>query len=402
MKNYLLPIYHSKFKPWIKWWLLKQLELRSKTLSDWIEGTTPITITGAFKEKIQNLELEGNTSQTGTPTPDNPIPVQVVKGHNVIKINTTEYPLDLKSKNLFDGVFRQGNRFDSGLSDTTRLFTTQNYPVKSGITYTISTTLNTSVYKFAVNLSSIPYPIPNVQPSPQFYDSGWKTLSSFTFTPNQDGYFAITVAQLNGTSALTPLDISSFTWQLEEGEAATTYEPYYDYELCKIGDDYSDYILPDTNGYKILKSVRKVLDNGTANWVRGGFGTNPYYLQVDNMKIPTNTTPNYVLCNLFKGVAYKDRTVSGDNIIYADISWGLYVRNTSYANVTDFKTMLASNPITIYYVLDTPTTETITNTNLIAQLNAIYNAEFKNGTNTITQTPSDLPFILHFKYYKKG
>ena len=44
----------------------------------------------------------------------------------------------------------------------------------------------------------------------------------------------------------------------------------------------------------------------------------------------------------------------------------------------------------------------ITDTNLIEQLEAIKNETLISGTNEITQTPSDLPFILNFKYYMKG
>ena len=56
----------------------------------------------------------------------------------------------------------------------------------------------------------------------------------------------------------------------------------------------------------------------------------------------------------------------------------------------------------IYYNLDTSETTEITETNLVNQLEAIYNAKLQSGTNTITQTPSDLPFYLNFQYYEKG
>ena len=98
------PIYRNKkLLPWVKYWLIKGNKVTPKVISDWIEGTTPITITGAYKGSTLNpLELEGNTSQTGTPTPDNPIPVQVVKGDNYININGNSYRVDFGGKNLFD------------------------------------------------------------------------------------------------------------------------------------------------------------------------------------------------------------------------------------------------------------------------------------------------------------
>lgn len=44
----------------------------------------------------------------------------------------------------------------------------------------------------------------------------------------------------------------------------------------------------------------------------------------------------------------------------------------------------------------------ITDTYLVNQLNAIIEDKLISGTNKITQNPSDLPFILNFKYYMKG
>lgn len=181
------------------------------------------------------------------------------------------------------------------------------------------------------------------------YISGFSyaTRTTITFTtPSNESYSLVSV----GTNPAQTGQYDINFMQIEVGSTASPYMPY------------------GTHNWYIEKNIGKVVDNGTANWARGSFGTNPYYLQVSNMKIPTDSTPNYVFCNLFKGVAYKDRTISGDNIVYADMSFGLYIRNTTYATLSDFTTFLASNPITIYYVLANPTYEIITNDNLIEQL----------------------------------
>ena len=163
------------------------------------------------------------------------------------------YPLYLGVENLFDGVFRQGNRYSTGLSDTTRLFTTQNYQVKSGVSYTISTSLDTSIYKYAINLSATEWPIAGG--TSYYYDSGWIYARSFTFTPTQDGYLGITVSKTNGTDSLTPNDIANYTWQLEKGSKANHYTPYgtTPIELCKIGT-YQDYIYKDNGSNKYVNT----------------------------------------------------------------------------------------------------------------------------------------------------
>ena len=53
---------------------------------------TSISANNTKKAKMK-LDLLGNTSQTGTPTPDTPIPINVVSGDNTIKV---------EGKNLFD------------------------------------------------------------------------------------------------------------------------------------------------------------------------------------------------------------------------------------------------------------------------------------------------------------
>ena len=95
MNKYFYPIYKMKLKPWIKYWLLKKTS-DSKVLSDLIEGTSPITIEGVYKgTSLQELVFKGQTTQTGTPTPEAPVPVNVVKGNNTITINDTGYLVNL-------------------------------------------------------------------------------------------------------------------------------------------------------------------------------------------------------------------------------------------------------------------------------------------------------------------
>lgn len=103
MKNYLYPIYKSKFAPWIKWWILKGNKVMPKHLSEWINSAEAITLTGVYKgSPLLNLNLNGNTSQEGTPTPEAPVPVNVVKEDNYININGESYRVDLGGKNLLN------------------------------------------------------------------------------------------------------------------------------------------------------------------------------------------------------------------------------------------------------------------------------------------------------------
>ena len=100
---------------------------------------------------------------------------------------------------------------------------------------------------------------------------------------------------------------------------------------------------------------------------------------------------------LFKGIPYGERTLEQSNAIYTDASFGLYVRNTTYTSLTDFKTMLETNNLILYYVLATPTNTEITDANLILQLNSV---RLVNGLNNISTVGSDLNPLLNIEAIK--
>ena len=177
-------------------------------------GTTYTLTNAVSTNNASILQLQGNTTQTGTPTPTNPIPIYTVSGDNEVVVG---------NKNLFNGLFRQGSRYRSGLTTSTRIFSKQILEIKANETYTVSTNLDTNIYKYAINLSIHEFPIIN---EAILWDSGWKTDSSVTFTPIQNCYIGIVVAKINDTDSLTPSDINNIHWQIEEGPNATEYKPH--------------------------------------------------------------------------------------------------------------------------------------------------------------------------------
>jgi hypothetical protein len=116
--------------------------------------------------------------------------------------------------------------------------------------------------------------------------------------------------------------------------------------------------------------------------------------------MPSETTPNFNLSNLFKGVPFAQR-ITGNNIIYSTNPY-LYIRNTSYTSLADFKTMLGTTNLVSYYVLATPTTTEITDTTLINQLEELYIAKSKENQTNISQINNDLGFIISASALKKG
>lgn len=138
-----------------------------------------------------------------SPSPDYPSPVKTV-GQNI---------------NIFNEEFRQGNA--SGQASTNRLFSTQELKLKTGKTYTIFTDLDTTTYRYSINLNTQPFPTS----ISSFYDAGWKTVEKFTFTPTQDGYLGIPVSRIDNTD-LALSDIDTFKFKIVEGTEVGGYSPY--------------------------------------------------------------------------------------------------------------------------------------------------------------------------------
>ena len=176
----------------------------------------------------------------------------------------------------------------------------------------------------------------------------------------------------------------------------TDYAPYFTpIELCKIGT-YQDKIYKDESKWYIEKQVGKVVLTGadTEGW---NTATNsPYYA---------------FYTTVLASLGFVDKIC--DNFTYENISWRnattpilcenstptkllIFAGFTDITNVTAWKTWLSTHPTTVYYALATPTTTEITDDTLLAELNAIYDIELKEGVVNIflTATSPNLPAII--------
>ena len=174
------------------------------------------TITEAMQIQIEQsatkTDYEPYVGGTPAPNPSYPQPISVVTGENIINVT---------GENLFDGNFRQGSWYSR--TTTNRIFTTQVLPVAAGQAYTISLSGLPSGYRYAVALRSEPF---NASGTPSLsFDSGWKTATSFTFTPSSDGYYGMTVSRTNEAD-ITPSEIDNVSIQLEIGSSVSSYQEY--------------------------------------------------------------------------------------------------------------------------------------------------------------------------------
>lgn len=177
--------------------------------------------------------------------------------------------------------------------------------------------------------------------------------------------------------------MENFDIQLEKGTTATTYAPYFTpIELAKIGN-YQDYIFNDNGAWKIHKEIKKMTVDGSENWTDGSYyqvaladraNTNPISAMSDHYVYSTSAEPAFFMTGGY-----------------------LCIRDTR-ESLSAFKTWLGSNNVIVYYALATPTDTEITNSALIAQLNALQNIALKSGVNNIIVTSANLPASLEGAY----
>lgn len=340
------------------------------------EGTS-ITLDNT-KEGKMKIDLKGNTSQEGTPTPEAPQDIHVVSGDNEIQVC---------GKNLFDKTTitenqrldpKGGNNYDENcdLSDYIK--------IQPNTTYTRNITA--SVYEcicfYTINKTFI----------------SRDTTHATTTSPNNAYYVRISCYKTN-------LD----TLQFEKGSSASTYEPYQsasypinlgEIELCKIGN-YQDSIVKDNGKWFLHKEIGKVVFDGSESWsTNTSYTYNVFYRTLNNYARISNAQTTY--CEYYKGIenvtGIADFGNNYNNSIGVrtanDNIKDIYISNNSITSASDFKTWLSTHNTVVYYVLANPTYTEITDSTLISQLNALASARSYDTQTNINQENNDLPFIL--------
>lgn len=413
MNKYFLPVYYSQLKPWIKWWILKRLNGESTLKAVTISSGT---LTKVDKSKALSIsEYYGNAIQNGTPTPETPVEIQTISGDNTFTINSVNYNLNLKSKQLFNYQYSQ-------LRNINRVTTSEE---TNGFKLT-----STGVAGYGFASLPIDDNLIGKQITISCNSTGNKTPSARLFYHNSSGNLASNIGAFWTTntahtvtlpstlpSGSTGIDIVFYISQgnnaegdyatftnimINEGSTALPYESYYNYELCKIGD-YQDKIVNDNGTWKLEKKIGKVVLNGTQNITLTGSGIrrfNATYstLGITNIKEGTSaqdSTLNYRKCDHFTYIS--GQTTWGN--YYLNGNWLVLLDSEStIANANALKTWFASNPTNIYYVLAEATTETITATSLISQLNALY--EFNVNSRTVSiSNDSEITLEVLLEYY---
>lgn len=301
-----------------------------------------------------------------SPNPDYPQDIQTITGENTIKII---------GKNLFDGEMAQGDFDGDGNvrpSTTSKKYSTNYIRVNPSGEYVSNKQLNRVCF-YDINKNFI---------------SRSSNYNFYRITiPNNAYYIRFDISS----------DIATNEIQIEQGTTPTTYEPYKSQtytidlgsmELCKIGT-YQDYIYKENNKWYKYSAIGKVVLDGSENWSdRSNYNYADRF--VANI-LTANSNVHNCYSNYF---GYQDLTNTYPYIAANTTQCVVNFSAKGTTTLAQFKTWLSTHNTIVYYVLATPTTTEITDSELIEQFE---NLPLYNGVNNI-QFGTDLSFVADLYY----
>ena len=209
--------------------------------------------------------------------------------------------------------------------------------------------------------------------------------ASITITTTANTYFVRWSMNYNNSTELTEQIIDSLDLMLCEGNS-TIYEPY------------------NSKGKWLLhKEIGKVVLNGSESWSKGS--SRPFYTLLINdvLRLQSASNNATLFCNYLS--PSTPATIWGNNIngiTNLDDSNAIRIRiQDNPYTITTFKEWLNDVKPVVYYVLATPTTTEITDSELINQLEEWYNQKSNKDVTYISVTSEDLPAILNVIAIKK-
>lgn len=358
-----------------------------KRISDSVAGYYEM-VEGSFNPSASGTAF---TAGSATPTPSTPQTVQTVTGEQTITISDGDqqsqtYTINL-GKNLLDttvtqpGFINSSGNYQANANSQASVY----IEVLPNTTYTASATATYRYIGFAEYTSAKTF-IGSIQ-------QGGDTSSYSITTTAATKFIRVFYNKSTNITAQTLRDDKA---QIEIGSARTDYILYADkVELCKIGD-YQDYIYKNNGTWYLHKETGRA--NITSFAERWPASSNYRFRLAtpSGALVPLDTTSGGAgYCNMAT-LGIQGSTFTQANtwtMSSTDLLFNLDAIATM--SLADANTWLASNPLSIYYPLATPTDTPITGT-LLDDLNAFDQATSYNGDThiTVASVSPDLPAIL--------
>ena len=210
-----------------------------------------LSLTPTYEAPMKLNEIQGDTLQDGTPTPDTPVEIQSVTGLQNVEVCGKNL-LDLSK--CINGYINSSG----GIGESNYDLLSDYIKVESGKNYTIS--LNTQFYNigYAFYDSSKTYILR--------YNTNRNLTTLTTTIPSGTSYIRIWF-NYNGTTTLTPANILQYEPMVENNSTATEYEPYkgntYEINLGKNIWSVGNKNVNWATNYSDVKNILNTLSEGT-------------------------------------------------------------------------------------------------------------------------------------------
>jgi hypothetical protein len=333
-----------------------------------------IALKDSANYKLVNLKLYGKTTQDGTPTPDNPIPLVSVG-------DSGNYSVDLYGKNLFD---INGNINTIGeTKEQTNLNTVSGNILTCGADASkmggVGQKINVSVgntITFNAKLSSLGS---GASGGLLIYENGNIVAYNFSSKLNEiiEVTYTTTTSELIFTFVTTGGTGAQFTnIQVELGSQTTPYEPFnkqsmtFTDTLRGIGDIKDEV---DFNRGVLIQRF-DIVDLGTLNWT---YDSTTSRFIAGRMVAKPGTRTIKGMCNIYSVLSNGENfSADWNNVIYVG-NKQIIVHNKRYTDATTFKSAMSG--IMFIYEFETPIETPISET----ELNAYRQLHTNKPTTTI-------------------
>ena len=177
-------------------------------------------------------------------------------------------------KNMFDGLFKAG-AIPYGIDYTNTNFSDKNlsYSDLNTLYYTFGGYLKAGTYTFAINSTDHWYSFNRIAIAGNdcIHSVGTNIRNSYTWTQNVAGYTYFSIERDANVTDYTDIafDRHDFNLQLEEGDTATEYEPYYVTNNTKVvrHENHTLKAIWEKKPYTITNLVKNgSFENGLSNW----------------------------------------------------------------------------------------------------------------------------------------
>ena len=297
---------------------------------------TEVTLENTIAAQFTKFDVEGNSTQDGTPSPDNEVPILSAGDNGSI----TE---KIANKNWNTSTLESGS-LTNGLPDT-------NYSACRTKDF-IDIKPNTN-FAFSINGTLNRVIVSMYNKDKNFIDAGWDNgyvVDNGLFTTHANAYYI----KYRSYAADKQLFLNG-NIQLEEGSTATPYVPHeeQDYSIPvqqpmrSIGDVRDKFVKVNGNWFE-RHYIRERVLNGSENWKLLNSTSDYYEFITYILKPVAPSSYTFSMASHFGNVTNNRCVANGSQLLIR------VPASMNITNATEFKNWLQENNATINYLLAEP------------------------------------------------